>query len=67
VSAARRVIADRSICIGSGNCVRMVEEMFDQDDDGRVVVKADADPGAAGELVDLAVDSCPVGALSFAD
>jgi ferredoxin len=53
------------MCIGSGNCVRTAEQIFDQDDDKRVLIRAGADPAAERELVELAVAGCPVGALEF--
>jgi ferredoxin len=63
MTIAKRIVADPDVCIGSGNCVRMADEVFEQDDDGRVVInpEGDADP----EVVELAVDGCPVGALSL--
>ena len=33
-----RVIADRDVCISAGMCVMTAEAVFDQDDDGIVVV-----------------------------
>jgi ferredoxin len=60
---AARLQVDRDICIGSGNCVRVAETVFDQDEDGRVVLLAGADPDAHTDDVSLAVAGCPVGAL----
>jgi ferredoxin len=59
--------ADREVCIGSGNCVRVAEHVFDQDDDGRVRLIEGADPAAHADDVDLAVAGCPVGALWLGD
>ncbi len=56
---------DRETCIGSGNCVRVAEAVFDQDDDGRVVLVDGADVAARAEQVALAVAGCPVAALRF--
>ena len=33
-----KIEADRDVCIGAGMCVMTAEEVFDQDDDGIVVV-----------------------------
>ncbi|MEU6646348.1 (4Fe-4S)-binding protein [Saccharomonospora sp. NPDC046836] len=60
-----RIEADRDVCIGSGMCVLTAPEVFDQDDDGIVVLRiAEPEPGsrdAAREAVQL----CPSGALSL--
>ncbi|MER8002297.1 ferredoxin [Streptomyces sp. NPDC095613] len=61
-----RVHVDRDRCIGSGNCVMTDEEVFDQDDEGKVVL-LENDPGAEhDEAVRTAVASCPVQAISAA-
>ena len=33
-----KVVADRDICIGAGMCVMTTDAVFDQDDEGIVVV-----------------------------
>jgi ferredoxin len=64
--SAPRLHLDRETCIGSGNCVRVAEAVFDQDDDdGRVVLVDGADVAAHAEQVELAVAGCPVAALWF--
>ncbi|AZS88700.1 ferredoxin [Streptomyces griseoviridis] len=54
-----RVTVDRESCVGAGQCVLNAPDVFDQDDDGFVVLLAeepgDADPGA----VRAAGDLCP--------
>ena len=63
-----RVHADREACIQAGNCVMVAAEVFDQDDDGIVVVLSD-DVEAGGELAERvreAVNLCPSSALSLA-
>ncbi len=75
-----RVAADRDRCIGAGLCVMNAEEVFDQDDDGLVVVlisggtAAEVPPGHAAAVpperaaaVERAVGSCPSGALRVVD
>jgi ferredoxin len=58
-----RVSADREMCIGSGNCVFSAPSVFDQDDDGLVVLRtADVGPQDADTVRD-AVAHCPSGAL----
>lgn len=56
--------ADRDICVGAGNCVLTAPEIFDQDDDG-IVVLLNAEPTAEQEnAVTTALTRCPSGALS---
>ena len=57
-----RVHADRDVCIGAGMCVLAAGAVFDQDDDGIVVV-LDEMPDD-GPAVRKAVANCPSGALS---
>ena len=38
------VEADRDVCIQAGNCVMVADAVFDQDDDGIVVVLVDEVP-----------------------
>ncbi|MBW0118807.1 ferredoxin [Pseudonocardia abyssalis] len=58
-----KIAADRDVCIGAGMCVMNAEAVFDQDDDGIVLVLVEepdaADEAAAREAVSL----CPSGAL----
>ncbi|MGK8510263.1 ferredoxin [Nocardia asiatica] len=57
-----RIIADRTLCAGHGMCEALAPDLFRVDDEGIVVP-----PGTAAaserELLELVVDSCPVGAL----
>jgi ferredoxin len=61
------VAADRDVCIGSGNCVLTAPEVFDQDDDGLVVVLVDDVDPARAEAVRQAVAHCPSGALRLVE
>ena len=58
-----KVVADRDVCIGAGMCV-MAAGIFDQDEDG-VVVIADAEelPAQEQQRARNAVSLCPSGAL----
>jgi ferredoxin len=58
-----KVIANRDVCIGAGMCV-MTAEIFDQGEDGIVVI-ADAVevPAEEQQRVRNAVSLCPSGAL----
>lgn len=71
-----RVQADRDVCIQAGNCVMVAGEVFDQDDDGIVVLLGDTDGGAV-QTSDVpegeedhareAVKLCPSEALRLLD
>ena len=41
MSETLRISADRELCIQAGNCVMVAGEVFDQDDEGIVVVLAE--------------------------
>ena len=60
-----KVGADRDRCIGAGMCVMTDEAVFDQDDDGVVIVLADDVPQGDQQRVRDAVGLCPSGALSL--
>jgi ferredoxin len=55
---------NRDVCIGAGLCVLADERVFDQDDEG--IVMLIGDPPAHGEGVRKAVRNCPSGALRLA-
>lgn len=57
------VSADRDVCIAAGMCVMTADAVFDQDDDGIVVVLADPVPDGQEKRVREAVKLCPSGAL----
>jgi ferredoxin len=59
------VHADRDVCIGAGMCVLAADAVFDQDDDG-IVVLLDEHPGDVQDVRD-AVANCPSGALSITE
>lgn len=56
-----KVTVDADACIGCGLCISSMPEVFAFDDEGKSVVIADADEGAANDVV----ASCPVGAISL--
>jgi ferredoxin len=58
-----RVEADRDVCIQAGNCVMVADAVFDQDDDGIVVVLVDEVPDDEQEHAREAVRLCPSQAL----
>jgi ferredoxin len=58
-----KVEADRDACIAAGNCVMVAEAVFDQDDDGLVVVLTDEVPAGEQEHAREAIRLCPASAL----
>ena len=61
-----KISADRDVCIGAGVCVMSAEAVFDQDDDGIVVILVDDVPADEQENARKAVQLCPSGALTLA-
>jgi len=61
-----KVVPDRDICIGAGMCVMTTDAVFDQDDEGIVVVLTEQIPADDEMRVRNAVGLCPSGALSIA-
>jgi ferredoxin len=58
-----KIEVDREICVGAGNCVLAAPDLFDQDDDGIVVLLV-ADASADQEKpAEMAMQRCPSGAI----
>ncbi len=62
-----KTLADRDVCIQAGNCVMVADAVFDQDDDGIVVVLVDEIPADQVDNVREAVKLCPSQALRLSD
>jgi ferredoxin len=62
-----KVEANRDVCIGAGMCVLTAPEVFDQDDDGVVVLLTADVPAERAGQAQRAVANCPSGALRAAD
>lgn len=51
-------------CIGAGNCAEVSPDYFDQDpSDGTVIVLKETVDDGDGDVVDQAIDICPVAAI----
>jgi ferredoxin len=61
------VSVDTRTCIGSGQCALAVPEVFDQDDDGLVVLHTGQPAAELSEAVHDAADRCPVQAISIGE
>ena len=62
-----RISADRDVCISAGNCVMAAGAVFDQDDDGIVVLLVDEVPEGEEDHAREAVKLCPSEALRMVD
>ena len=62
-----RVVAEHELCIQAGNCVMVASDVFDQDDDGIVVVLAEDVTGEQATRATEAVKLCPASALRLED
>lgn len=61
------VTATTSICVGAGQCVLAAEDVFDQDDDG-IVLLLDADPDESQHAaVRRAASLCPARAIALSE
>lgn len=58
-----RVEANRDSCISAGRCMATAPEVFDQDDEGLVVVRSPHPAAADEELVREAAYLCPALAI----
>ena len=62
-----RVTIDRDLCIGSGNCVRLADDVFDQDDEAVAVVLIEEPGPDRDAVVRMAAETCPTGAIGIVD
>lgn len=62
-----RVSANSSSCVVSSLCVYRVPEVFDQDEEGRVVVVDTNPPAELHEDVRRAARGCPTKSIHLAD
>ncbi|WP_328341106.1 ferredoxin [Micromonospora sp. NBC_00421] len=59
------ITVDTGSCIGSGQCAASAPEVFDQDDDGRVVLIESRPAETFHDLVHEVAQCCPVQAISL--
>jgi ferredoxin len=62
-----KISADREVCISAGNCVMAADAVFDQDEDGIVVLLVDDVPEGEEDHAREAVRLCPSQALRIVD
>lgn len=61
---AKKVIVDQELCIGCGACANLCPKVFSLQDDGKSQV---IDETGMGCDVDVAANSCPVGAIKVSE
>jgi ferredoxin len=59
-----QVTIDTDKCIASGGCVFACPEVFDQDDDGIVVLLQSDPPEELRDKVNEAIDACPASVIA---
>jgi ferredoxin len=63
-----KITADRELCIGSGNCVFVAPDVFDQDEEqAHVLLRTSSPPEELRAEISEAISGCPVSALSLAE
>jgi len=60
------ILIDRTVCIGSGNCVRLAPEVFELDETGLIAFR-DGVPEIEPKRLVEACRVCPVDALQAVD
>ena len=58
-----KVTVDQDKCCAGGNCVMLAPDVFDQDEDGLVVLLTDTPGEALHDAVREAADTCPGAAI----
>ena len=64
--SGRTVRIERTLCIGSGNCINMAPEIFELDEDN-IVAFQDETPDIDSDRLEEACLLCPVDALVVRD
>jgi ferredoxin len=60
-----KISVDSDACIGSGSCVLECSEVFDQDDEGTVVLLIEEPPSELHEPVRAAAAACPAAVIQI--
>ncbi|MEU3985433.1 ferredoxin [Streptomyces sp. NPDC026672] len=60
------IVIDQDKCMGTGGCVMIAPEVFDQDEtDGRALLLLERPGSEHDKAVREAYESCPLGAISL--
>lgn len=61
-----KIVVDMDLCADHGQCVYAAPKVFQLDDNGKLVFKAEADESQR-DAVEEAADVCPMQAISIED
>lgn len=59
-----KAVVDQGLCIGCGLCTGMEPDVFQMNDDGKAEAVNEADDSNK-DMVQDAIDACPVNAISW--
>jgi ferredoxin len=59
------IATDRTACVGAGQCTLVAPDLFDQDDDGLVLMLDDAPGGQFAAQARRAASLCPARAITI--
>ena len=59
-----KILIDRDSCDGYGNCLFVAPEIFDLDDENKVILLTEDVTDENSELIDLAINECPMRAIA---
>ena len=62
-----RIVIDRDLCQGHGNCTADAPEVFELDEDDEVKLLAERPGESAREAVEMAVKYCPTKAIRIVE
>jgi ferredoxin len=62
-----KITVEKSVCIGAGQCALVAEELFDQDDEGFVVLLEDEPEPSQSAAARRAAALCPARAISISE
>jgi len=60
------IVVQTSACVGAGQCALVAPEVFDQDDDGIVLLLDPSPEGANADAATRAARLCPARAIALA-
>jgi len=63
---AKRVLLDKDECVACGTCVEICPEVFKMDEENDTV-KVILESGGPEDLIQEAIDSCPVQCISITE
>lgn len=61
----KRILIDKSKCLGCDTCVALCPEVFELGKDGKARIKLEPRSQKSEVSVKEAIEACPVGAISY--